>query len=77
MIHWIYYPTCTVDTTVSYNPDVYYDPVPIPVCLVCGKQDQAATRIGYGSERDGEYICGPCLDKALDALEAAWVEGAD
>ena len=35
-----------------------------PRCLRCG-HGEYLTRVPYGSKRDGEYICGACIDRLL------------
>lgn len=53
----------TTTTTVGNWPIEYIN---TPHCLLCGATESLA-RIPYGSEHDG-YLCGICVDKALDAL---------
>ena len=35
-----------------------------PACLCCGTGEYL-TRVPYGSKRDGEYLCGACIDQLL------------
>jgi hypothetical protein len=68
------YNTVTAPTTQYEMPDEQLRWQP-PICLICKERKNCHTALPWGSEYDGDIICGDCCHKYFDpAIKAALAE---
>ena len=46
-----------------------------PICLICHERKYCYVSLPYGSDYDGEIICGDCCHKYLDPIIKERVKG--
>ena len=38
------------------------------MCIACGKQSEFTTKLPWGSQYDGDYLCGDCICAFVDPV---------